>query len=154
MRASAASGRPRFAFLAACILTLAADQTTKLVVCIHLQPGSSKPLVGNWLFLTLTRNAGSAFGILESPWIPVLASILISVVLLIYAMSGRLLGKPRRALPLGLIVGGALGNLVDRLRVGAVIDFIDLRVWPVFNLADVAITIGVGLLVVEAARRR
>ena len=128
MRASAASGRPHFAFLTVCILTLVADQAAKLVASVHLQPGSSRPLAGNWLFLTLTRNTGSAFGLIEIPWIPVLASILISVVLLVYAMSGRLSHKPRRSLPLGLIVGGALGNLVDRFRFGGVIDFIDLRV--------------------------
>jgi signal peptidase II len=57
-------------------------------------------------------------------------------------------------LPLGLVLGGSLGNLVDRTRTGAVVDFVDLQVWPVFNLADVAITVGVALLMLDIARRR
>jgi signal peptidase II len=59
-----------------------------------------------------------------------------------------------RSIPLGLIVGGALGNLLDRIRLGAVVDFVDLQVWPVFNAADTAITVGMLLLAVEMFRRR
>jgi signal peptidase II len=61
---------------------------------------------------------------------------------------------PGRALPMGLVLGGSLGNVLDRIRAGGVTDFIDLRVWPVFNLADVAITVGIGLLAIGLIRRR
>jgi signal peptidase II len=112
------------------------------------------PLFGGPLQLTLTRNTGSAFGLISASAVLVVAGILVSVVVLAYVAAGRLTARPRRALPLGLVLGGSLGNLADRLRLGAVVDFIDLRVWPVFNVADIAITVGVGLLALDLLRRR
>jgi len=154
MRVSAERGRPLFIFGAVAAAAFALDQGTKILAVAHLDPGSFVPLLGGWLRLTLTHNVGSAFGLIGSGAIPLAASALVCVVVLGYVFRGGLVRAPGRSMPLGLIVGGALGNLLDRVRTGGVIDFIDLRVWPVFNIADAAITIGVGLLAIGLARRR
>ena len=154
MRVSAERGRPLLIFGAVAAAAFALDQGTKILAVAHLDPGSFVPLLGGWLRLTLTHNVGSAFGLIGSGAIPLAASALVCVVVLGYVFRGGLVRAPGRSMPLGLVVGGALGNLLDRVRTGGVIDFIDLRVWPVFNIADAAITIGVGLLAIGLARRR
>jgi signal peptidase II len=133
---------------------LAADQLTKAIAAAYLQDGASAQLLGDWVRLTLTRNTGSAFGLVSSPSLLVAAGSVVCLAILAYAMCGGLEAAPRRRLPLGLILGGSLGNLLDRIRTGAVVDFVDLRVWPVFNLADAAITVGVALLMLNIIRRR
>ncbi len=154
MRVSAERGRPLFIFGAVAVAAFALDQGTKVLAVAHLDPGSFIPLLGGWLRLTLIHNVGSAFGLIPSGTIPTAASILVCVVVLGYVFRGGLAGAPGRGMALGLVVGGALGNLLDRIRTGGVVDFIDLQVWPVFNLADAAITIGVGLLAIGVVRRR
>ena len=154
MRVSAERGRPLLIFGAVAAAAFALDQGTKILAVAHLDPGSFVPLLGGWLRLTLTHNVGSAFGLIRSGTIPIAASALVCVVVLGWVFRGGLARAPGRSMPLGLVVGGALGNLLDRVRTGGVVDFIDLQVWPVFNIADAAITIGVGLLAVGLARRR
>lgn len=154
MRVSAERGRPLLIFGAVAAAAFALDQGTKILAVAHLDPGSSVLLLGGWLRLTLTQNVGSAFGLIRSGTIPLAASALVCVVILGYVFRGGLVRAPVRSMPLGLVVGGALGNLLDRVRTGGVVDFIDLQVWPVFNIADAAITIGVGLLAIGIARRR
>ena len=99
-----------------------------------------------------TRNQGVAFGLLGdvSPiWIVLSLAVLIGVLALI---ADR--GRGPLWLPAGLLVGGAVGNLIDRLRIDSVVDFIDISAWPTFNLADIAITAGViALIVIGEARR-
>ncbi len=106
--------------------------------------------------LVLVWNRGVSFGILnqESTWIPwllsaVAAAICAALLVWLRRAEGRWL-----AAALGLIIGGALGNLVDRLRFGAVVDFLDVHAggyhWPAFNVADAAITVGVGILLIDA----
>jgi signal peptidase II len=133
---------------------VAADQLTKAIAAAYLPSSDSVALVGDWVRFTLTYNTGSAFGLVSSPTLLVAAGSAVSLAVLAYAIWGRLEASPRRRLPLGLVLGGSLGNLVDRTRSGAVVDFVDLRVWPVFNLADIAITVGVALLMLDIARRR
>jgi len=154
MRVSAERGRPLLIFGAVAAAAFALDQGTKILAVAHLDPGSFVPLLGGWLRLTLTHNVGSAFGLIRSGTIPIAASALVCVVVLGWVFRGGLARAPGRSMSLGLVVGGALGNLSDRVRTGGVVDFIDLQVWPVFNLADAAITIGVGLLAIGLARRR
>ena len=132
------------------------DRGTKILAEQHLQGRSPIRLVGDIVHLRFTTNAGGAFGILGGrPWLFFGATLLVSAV--IVAMSPRVASNTSAA-GLGLILGGALGNLTDRVIrgpgvSGRVVDFIDLRIWPVFNLADSAIVIG-ALLVALAAFRR
>lgn len=130
--------------LSAGILLL--DQATKLLVVRAFAPGQSLPLLPV-LHLTYVQNTGAAFGLLKGrQFLFILLSLAVSAWVV-----GRFLAPraPHPALRIGyaLILGGALGNLIDRIRLGYVIDFLDLRVWPVFNVADSAITLGVGWLV-------
>ncbi len=105
------------------------------------------PLLDGPICIAPTRNPGGAFGLFQS-WAGLLTVITVAVVVVIVLLTRR--GVPLHPLAgtaLALQLGGALGNLIDRLRLGYVLDFIDVRVWPVFNIADSAITLGVLLLV-------
>jgi signal peptidase II len=111
---------------------------------------TSVPLIPHVLDLTLVRNSGVAFG-LFSGYAPALFSVITISLVFLFFLANRSHGSAAHGtstadrLALSLILGGAIGNWIDRLRFEAVIDFIDFRIWPVFNLADTAITIGVGL---------
>ena len=140
------------------LAVLALDQFTKLLALARLSPGRPVALLDGLLAFTLVMNPGLAFGVFAATprgwrWLVALLSLLALTVLA--ALSARLLptGGWPAALGLGLIFGGALGNLVDRWRFGAVVDFIDVYWrgyhWPAFNVADSAITVGVGLLVLR-----
>ena len=131
--------------LAACVFAL--DRVTKAWAEQTLAPVGTLPLAGDWLRFTYVRNTGVAFGLGAGRALPLVAITLIALVLVsVLAFSPRSRTWPR-SLALGLIVGGAAGNLLDRARWGSVIDFIDFGYrrnwWPVFNAADSAITIGV-----------
>ncbi len=129
---------------------LAADQLSKFVLVTRMAPGDSFPLLPPVLSLTYVQNTGAAFGLFRG-WQA--AFILLSGLVVGWMLWE--LARPdttSRVTRWGcaLVLGGAVGNLIDRLRLGYVIDFLDLHVWPVFNIADSAITIGVTLLVVHA----
>lgn len=131
------------------VATLALDQATKYLVTRSLPVGASWapiPALERWFTLTHTRNAGASFGLFPQ-LAPVFLTISIVVVvgIVVYARFLRP-GDHWTALAMGLMLGGALGNLADRLRIGHVVDFLDFKVWPVFNCADSAIVIGVALL--------
>lgn len=133
-------------------LTLGADQLTKLLVVRTFTPGESLPLIPHVVHLTYIHNTGAAFGMLKGQ-----QALFIGLSLVVVGWIAReLLTKPSMARTAawacGLVAGGAVGNLIDRVRLGYVIDFIDLRVWPVFNVGDSAITIGVALLLWHSVR--
>ena len=121
------------------------DQLTKFLVRAYLPFGYSFPFDG-FFRITHTHNTGSAFGILQGQNTPLIfvSFIGIFVLALIYRSQTRPTNLLR--LSLGLQIGGALGNLLDRLRLGSVTDFIDVGPWPVFNLADASIVSGLVLL--------
>ncbi|HEV8310069.1 MAG TPA: signal peptidase II [Methylomirabilota bacterium] len=137
-----------------------ADQLTKAWALARLVPGYPLPVVPGFFDLTLILNPGVAFGIFsgvpfEWRWLVTVFSLaalvlLCSIALRVVPHGGRL-GR----LALGLVFGGAAGNLLDRWRLGAVVDFVDVYWrayhWPAFNVADSAITVGVVLLAVELA---
>ena len=131
-------------------LTLAADQVTKAVVRADVGEGERRDFLG-FLDLVHVRNDGVAFGALAGggPIVAVVVAAALAALLAYFAFNAR---RPLAWLPTGLLVGGALGNIVDRVRLGAVTDFLKLPSWPAFNLADTAITIGVILLVVVVER--
>lgn len=139
-------------FLPLAGLVLLLDQFTKLLAQTFLEPGLSHPVLPNVFHLTLLENTGIAFGLFQGAEKVLFVIILLSIGLLT-AIGFRTDRKHFKVQwGIGLILGGALGNLADRIRVGAVIDFLDFRVWPVFNLADTAITLGVGLFLLEFLR--
>ena len=127
------------------LVVVALDQASKAIVTGSLRRGQSVDVFFG-LELTNTRNTGVAFGALEDSGAVVAALIAVALLLLLVYFA---LNAARRWLwlPVGMLLGGALGNLVDRLREGAVIDFIDPVAWPAFNVADSAIVVGVLALV-------
>jgi signal peptidase II len=154
MRASPRGRRPTVVFLALCGSTLLADQLIKALVLRVLVPGPPVRILG-WATLSVIRNRASAFGLVESPWVLIGLGALVSAAIFAYTFAYVLRTRPELSPPLALILGGSLGNLLDRLRTGAVIDFVDVHVWPVFNVADAAITLGaVWLAVVLLFLRR
>jgi signal peptidase II len=147
---------PRAALAVTAASTLAADQLTKAVALSTLREGSSVRAVDGVLHWTLQRNPGAAFGIFQR--VPVLFTVLAILVSIVIVAAARRTRDRWHGIALGLVLGGALGNLADRLFRppgpfrGRVIDFVDLRVWPTFNLADAAIVAGAVLLVILGMR--
>ena len=132
-------------------VVIALDQASKGLVVSSLRRGQSVDVFFG-VELTNTRNTGVAFGALQGSGTIVAALIALVLVLLVgyFAVNAA---RPWLWLPVGMLLGGAVGNLIDRAREGAVIDFIDPVAWPAFNLADSAIVLGVvGLLYVVEAR--
>ena len=127
-------------------LTLGVDQVTKHVVATTFAPNDSLPLLPSILHLSYIRNTGAAFGLFKGQQDLFILLSAIVVLWIAWELVVRPSASPRILTGCALILGGAVGNLIDRVRFGYVIDFIDLRVWPVFNIADSAITIGLGLL--------
>ncbi|TAN60108.1 signal peptidase II [bacterium] len=126
------------------------DQLSKAYVSGAFAVGETLPVIKGVLHLSLVHNTGVAFGLFRDH--NTLLSIL-SLAVIIYIARDSLSRKKDRNLcrrvALGLILGGASGNLIDRIRLGYIVDFLDFRVWPVFNIADSAITIGIILLAIE-----
>jgi signal peptidase II len=135
-------------------LVVAVDQATKYLAATHIARGDEVSVFPG-LELTNTRNTGVAFGALEGGGLIVAVLIGLSLALLVGYFAANL-DKPWLWLPVGMLLGGALGNLADRAREGAVIDFIDPVRWPAFNVADSCIVVGVLLLLwlVEGRPRR
>lgn len=134
---------------AVAVLTLVIDRISKWVVMASLRPGESwNPVAAleRWVSLTYVTNTGAAFGLFPDHGVifMVIAVVVIAAIIFYY----RYLPGDQWLvqISLGLQLGGALGNLVDRLRYGHVIDFIDFKVWPVFNVADSSLFIGVVIL--------
>jgi signal peptidase II len=145
--------RPALPWLVAAV-TLIADQATKAWVTSSFLPGDSVPLIPSILHLTYVQNTGAAFGFFKGQQA---AFIVVAALIIVWVGRELLRGSFTTRLTAwagALILGGAAGNVIDRVRFGYVIDFIDLRVWPVFNIGDSAITIGVGLLLLHAMKGR
>jgi signal peptidase II len=140
---SAAQKRAWLLAGALCGAVLVLDQAIKAVVEGELVPGEQVDLLGP-LGLTLTHNQGVAFGLAGGSVLPLIAFAVLAL-----AFVGFLLARnstvPGIWIAVGLVAGGALGNLADRLRAGEVTDYIEVGSWPPFNLADVAITVGVAI---------
>lgn len=139
------------AFFAAAAATLIVDVATKLTVHHNMTLGGpSIAVFGDYVRLTYIQNPGAAFSLFEgNRWFFVGVSILSMLLILALVMSGRYAAVRMQA-AFGLVLGGAMGNLIDRLWLGKVIDFLDIGVgtvrWPIFNVADIGVTVGVLLL--------
>ena len=152
----------RIYFLTLSLFVLLADAFTKWIVSTRVELHEAIPIIPNLFQLVHIRNTGAAFGIganTESHLVPFLlngGAIAVFIVVVIYAfrtaVSDRLL-----QVALHMILGGAIGNLLDRFRFGYVVDFLDFYVrdhhWPAFNVADSAICIGIGLLFLDMRRK-
>lgn len=137
--------RKTVAFIVLFILFL--DQLTKFLVTKNLFLNQSLPLIKGIFHLTPIHNRGAAFGILKNQAPLFICASLFAIILIYFSLKNNKHKKPYTySLSLGLILAGALGNLIDRVCLGYVIDFLDFRIWPVFNVADSAITIGAILL--------
>src|ERR1700736_6639280 len=139
----------RSALLAALALAvIIVDHVTKTAVATLFLPGESRIVIPHVLYLTYVQNYHGAFGLFGTH--PLLLTASAALVLVGFYLWYRKEGAtPFVHVAFALIFGGAVGNIIDRLRFGYVHDFIDLRVWPVFNVADSAITVGVLLLLVQ-----
>ncbi|HET7177764.1 MAG TPA: signal peptidase II [Solirubrobacterales bacterium] len=137
---------------ALCALVVALDQGAKALVESQLVPGQHVDLVGP-LGLTLSHNRGVAFGLASSGGAALIA-VTVGALALVGVLFARNPARPGMWAAAGLLAGGALGNLADRVRAGAVTDYVDLNLfsWPPFNLADVSITVGVLLLALSYVR--
>jgi len=127
------------------LAAVAADQLTKHIVTGHLALDDGIHVVGPF-WIHHVQNSGIAFGLFSSatPVVIVLTAIAIAWMLLFFARSGA--RHPVLPVALGLVIGGSSSNLLDRVRLGYVTDFLDLRYWPAFNLADSFIVVGVAIL--------
>ena len=127
--------------VAVALAVLVADQATKAIVRGSIGRGERVDLVLG-VDLVNTRNSGVAFGFFSGGGaiVALVAAIALAALLIFFATH---LTRPLVWLPTGLLIGGAVGNLIDRAAEGAVTDFVDVSIWPAFNLADTAITIGV-----------
>ena len=145
---SLGAGAMQWVGLAAIALAaVAADQLTKRIVTSHLALDQGDHIVGPF-WIHHVQNSGIAFGLFSSRTAAVIVLTGIAVVwmLVFFARSGA--RHPVLPVALGLVIGGSMSNLLDRVRLGYVTDFLDLRYWPAFNLADSFIVIGVGVLLV------
>ncbi len=127
------------AFYLIALFVLALDQAVKLLALDTLRIGHEVPMLGPFVSLSLRHNYGAAWGLLagHTRWLTYVAVVLVAILLVGGRWAPRMPGYLRIGLP--LLLGGALGNLTDRLRFGYVVDFIDFHFWPIFNVADIAI---------------
>jgi signal peptidase II len=132
---------------------LAVDQLTKALARGGLRRGEEDPVLPG-LKLVHVRNEGVAFGLDPGGGRTLLIALIALALLGLVLYFARHQAKPLIWLPVGLLVGGALGNIVDRIRDGGVTDFLKIPLWPAFNIADVAITFGVIALVFVLEDRR
>lgn len=135
---------------ALCILVLVLDQVAKAVVEDHLVPAQHVDLLGP-LGLTLAHNQGVAFGLASGGGVALVA-LTAAALIFVGVLFARNPTRPWIWVAVGLLAGGALGNLADRIRADAVTDYVAIGSWPPFNLADVAITVGVAILALSYLR--
>lgn len=131
---------------ATAVAALVADQVTKFLVRENMAIGESWPAEG-FFRLTHGTNTGSAFGLFQDQTVILTIASLFAIAFIIYFYRSHSDRTWITKLTIGLLLGGAVGNLVDRVVAGRVTDFIDVGPWPIFNLADSSITVGITLLI-------
>lgn len=133
------------------LLIVVLDQATKYLVVTYMVEGQTIPLIDQVFHFTSHRNMGAAFGILQNHrmlFIVITLIVVIGIVITLYR-TGK--SQPRVSWALSLVLGGAIGNFIDRVATGKVVDFLDVAIinFPIFNVADMAITFGVGLMLLD-----
>jgi len=125
------------------------DMITKFIAVKSLVQGQSVKVLHNIFHITLVFNDGTAFGLFRGKReFFILLSLMVIIFMIVFIRRHKVRDAVL-SIALGLILGGACGNLADRIRFGYVIDFFDLRVWPVFNVADSAVTVGVAIILLK-----
>lgn len=136
------------------ILVFILDQLVKHAVLVSMNLGESIPIIKDVFHITFVLNPGAAFGMLEHQrWIFIAVALLVVVLALVFYKHIQRESLITR-IGAGLLLGGALGNLLDRIQSGLVVDFLDFRIWPVFNIADIAICVGAAMLIWDMWQRR
>lgn len=140
------------------ILLLLMDQISKILVIKFLDINSNIELIKNFFYLTYTHNTGAAFSILTGQrLLLILIAVIILTLIFNYVRKNKVEGKVEK-IAFSLIIGGSLGNLIDRIVRGFVVDFLDFKIFgynfPIFNLADTFIVIGVLLLFITTLKRK
>ena len=142
-------------FIGLAAAVVVADQATKALVTSALQPGESRPILGDLLRIVFSQNSGALFGLFKDNAL-MFGIVSLGVIGLIVAYHGRTGGSTYMTVTLGLLLGGAIGNMLDRLLRGYVVDFVDGGIgtirWYTFNVADAAISLAIVLLIVAALR--
>ncbi len=145
--------RPLYFYLVV-LLVFVSDQISKHLIQQSMAFGQQREVIGSSFMLTLTQNTGGAWGLLPSGNKLFVAFAAIAIVALLFAYHRVARGDLLVASAFALALGGAVGNLLDRLRYGYVVDFFDARIihWPIFNVADSAISLGIVLLLAHYVR--
>ncbi|NLJ75407.1 MAG: signal peptidase II [Firmicutes bacterium] len=133
-------------YILVAFLILISDRISKWIVMQQMVEGQSIPLIPPVLYLTYVRNTGAAFGLFRGRALFLSVLAVIGVVFVLTRWNHIAAKSSIVKWGVTIALGGALGNLIDRLRWGAVVDFVDLPLWPIFNVADLAIVGGVALL--------
>lgn len=131
------------------IFITAADQIVKYFISANMVVGQSIPVLNDIFHITYVHNKGAAFGILaEKLYIFIIITIVILMfIFLVFLKTRKIKSFFVFHLALAVLAGGALGNLIDRIAKGYVIDYLDFIIWPVFNVADIAVVLGVFIMV-------
>ncbi len=146
-------GKKNIVVFSAALIIIFLDQLTKFLIKQNLQLSQSIPIIKDILHITYITNTGSAFGLLKGFNFIFIAFSIIVIIVIFYFFKKIKENENLLQFSVGMLLGGTIGNLIDRLLQGAVTDFIDFRIWPVFNLADSAVTIGVAILIVLLWRK-
>ena len=128
------------------IVLLIADQAVKHLIRTTMVEGQSIPVIENIFHITYIENPGAAFGILANQRVLFLILTAVIVGVMIYLYFSLRSKKSLTAISLGIVVSGAIGNFIDRFMQGTVTDFLDFRIWPIFNIADICICVGLALI--------
>ena len=128
------------------IVLLVADQAVKHLIRTTMVEGQSIPIIQNIFHITYIENPGAAFGILANQRILFLVLTAMIVGVMVYLYISLRNKKSLTAISLGIVVSGAIGNFIDRFLQGTVTDFLDFRIWPIFNIADICICVGIALI--------
>jgi len=136
------------------LILLFVDQFSKYIIRQNMSLAESIPVIKSIFHITYVENMGIAFGLFPQGHSLFIVISLIIILGIIFFERKKVIKSLKERFCLGLILGGALGNLIDRLRFGFVIDFLDFRIWPVFNLADSGVCIGGILMVFFLLRKR
>lgn len=144
---------PRLVFAGIAIVVFILDRITKSLVASQVPYGTEVPLIGHLVGITNIRNSGAAFGVAPAgAGLFLIASVVVAIGLALYVFRNP--GDLWSFGPLGLIMGGTVGNGFDRIVNGTVTDFVNVHFWPVFNVADSAISVGVVALIASYFIRR